>query len=113
MGGSNKVIDLSFIISKLDAIFLRGLMSSKTQAALPNVPIIKSFSLGCIIRSFTGTVGKIFDSNFSHFFPAFILMYNPSSVPKNRRFELTGSSTILYVKFLTSFSSTILSQFLP
>ncbi len=73
-----------------------GLMSSKTQAALPNVPITKSCSLGCITKSFVETVGKP-AVHFIHFSPASREIYKPSSVPKNSKLALIGSSTILNV----------------
>ena len=73
-----------------------GLISSKTQAALPNVPITKSCSLGCMTKSLVETVGKP-AVHLLHWFPASRETYRPSSVPKKSRLALMGSSTILSV----------------
>ena len=69
-GGPNRCISLEVIFGSLETS-LKGRISSNTHAALPKVPITKSCSRGCITRSLAGAVGKIFESNFSHFSPAF------------------------------------------
>ncbi len=74
----------------------KGLMSSKTHAALPKVPITKSCSLGCITKSFVETVGKP-AVHLAHLLPALREIYKPSSVPKNSKLAFIGSSTILKV----------------
>ena len=80
--GGSKSLKSSSVIAGFFAISLKGLISSKIQAALPKVPITRSCSLGWIVKSFVETVGKVLESNFCQLIPVFNEKYNPSSLPR-------------------------------